>query len=593
MMRAEAVATAERMPERRSKIGMMRRIAVGFTAERLLWMLLALVVVGVSLVPLFYVFDAAALRETRTGLGTERDMTAILNVYATAEYWGYLLNTVILASVITILAVSLGVIMALLVARTDMPGKSLLELLIIMPLFMSPFAGVMAWIALGSEKSGFVNVFIRWMLRPLLDPGPIVNIWSYAGIVWVMVIFFCPFAYLFTVGNLKNMDSSLEEAARMTGATPFQTLSRVTLPLSLPAIAGSGLLIFVLASEIYTIPGIIGSTFGYTTLPWKIYRDFATFPVHIAHAAAASTLLLWVTCLGIWLQRRVTRQEGRFATVTGKGFRAKPLPLGRWKLPALALIIVYIMAADVLPFGGLVMSSLMRFSAPAITADVFTFKHYIEFFTLQNMATALTNTVVLAVLSAMLCVFVGLMISYMELRRPSMPTRLLAFLGVLPVAVPGVVYGIGLMWTFLRTPLYGTIWVLLLAYIARFLPYSIVVSRAGVLQVHTDLEQSARMCGAGGLQALRAITMPLLKPTLIAIIFFVMLSSIKELSASALLYTPRSQVLSVLTWHYMDAGNYQFAAAIGVVQTAIMIALIFVTRNVFKIQLESTVSKSG
>ena len=338
---------------------------------------------------------------------------------------------------------------------------------------------------------------------------------------------------------------------------------------------------------------MIGSNFGFTTLPWKIYSDTNGVPVRLAHAAASGTMLLWVTCFGIWLQRRVTRQTERFATVTGKGFRGRLMPLGSWKFLALAFVGCYVFAADLLPFGGLVMSSLMKFSAPAITAEVFTTENFSEFFGLQNMVGALGNTVMLAVLSAGACVTIGLMISYMEVRRPSMPTRLLAFLGVLPVAVPGIVYGIGLMWTFLRTPLYGTVWVLLLAYIAKFLPYSIVVSRAGVLQVHPELEQSARMCGASGLKALRAITMPLLKPTLIAIIFFVMLMSIKELSASILLYTQRSQVLSVLTWHYMDAGNYQFAAAIGVLQTLIMIALVFLTRKVFRVQLEKTISKEA
>jgi iron(III) transport system permease protein len=188
-------------------------------------------------------------------------------------------------------------------------------------------------------------------------------------------------------------------------------------------------------------------------------------------------------------------------------------------------------------------------------------------------------------------VLVGLLISFMEVRRPGPATRTLAFLGVLPVAVPGLVYGIGLLWTYIQTPIYGTPWILLMAYVAKFLPYGIVVSRSAVIQLHPELEQSARMSGATGLMAMRKITMPLLKPTLIAILFFVMLMSIKELSASILLYNQKSQVLSVLTWHYMDAGDYQFAAAIGVVQTVMMIALVIFTRAIFRVQMEKALSK--
>jgi iron(III) transport system permease protein len=184
-------------------------------------------------------------------------------------------------------------------------------------------------------------------------------------------------------------------------------------------------------------------------------------------------------------------------------------------------------------------------------------------------------------------VLAGFAISLAEIRRPNFATRALAFLSVLPVAVPGLVYGIGLLWTFLPTPLYGTIWVLLFAYVAKFLPYGVVVSRSGLLQIHPELEEGARMCGASPGRAIRQITMPLLKPTLVAVLFFVMLMSIKELSASVLLYTHDSQVLSVLTWHYMDSGDYQFAAAIGVIQTIIMLGIVFLARAIFRVRLES------
>jgi len=559
------------------------------------WAALALAVALVVVVPLIYTFDAAFYKETKIGLSSERSLQAIINVYTSWEYLETLWEAIRLALIVTAFSLVVGVLMAMLVCRTDIPFKGTLETLIIMPLFLSPFTGLIAWIALGSEKTGFLNVAWRAVAGTLINQPPaLANIWTYGGVVWVMTLFFAPFAYLFTAGSLRTVDSSLEEAARVSGATAWQTLARITLPVSAPAVFAAGLLIFILSAELYTIPGIIGTTAGFTTMPWKIYLDSTQFPVHRAHAAASGTILLLVTIAGVWMQRRVSRVSERYVTVSGKGFRGSPLRLGRsGTIIALALIGFYVLCADILPFGALLVSSFMKFSSGVITPEVLTLDQYRDVLRIENVRTAVVNTIMLGLMSGALCLLAGLAISYAEIRAPGPATRSLAFIGVLPVAVPGLVFGIGLLWTYLQTPLYGSIWILLLAYVAKFLPYGIMVSHSGVLQIHQDLESSARMSGAGPIQALMKITIPLIKPSLIAVFFFVMLMSIKELSASILLYSDRSQVLSVLTWHYMDAGNYQFAAAIGVVQTALMLLLVIGTRLVFNVGLERALGKGG
>ncbi len=562
-----------------------------FSAAGLLWVVLAAAVFAIAVVPLIYTVDAAFYREIRTGLSSERSLTAVVNVFTSAEYLGFLWNAILLATLVTLASVVVGVAMALVLGRTDLPGRGVFDLLVIMPMFLSPFTGLIAWIAMGSVKTGFINVTLISIAKWLgFDLPPLVNIWSYAGVVWVMFLFFTSPVYLFTVSSLRSMDTALEESSRTSGATAMQTLLRITLPMQLPAILSSALLVFILAAEMYTIPGLIGSTVGFTTLPWRIYQDSTSFPVHQAHAAAAGTLLLLLAILGVWLQRRITRMSSRYVTISGKGFRSSPLKLGKWKFFAYALVLGFILCADVLPIAGLLVSSLMKYSAPAITTEIFTLAHYAQIFTLQNMLDALWNTAWLAVLSGAACVLMGFIISYMDVRRPGRATQMLAFIGVLPVAVPGLVYGIGLLWVYIQTPLYGTAWVLLLAYIAKFLPYGIMTSRSGILQLHPEMEESARMSGATSLKVLQAVTMPLMKTTLIAVLVFVMLQSIKELSASVLLYTQKSQVLSVLTWHYMDAGNYQFAAAVGVVQTVMMLLLVVLTRAVFRVKLEKSVA---
>ena len=252
---------------------------------------------------------------------------------------------------------------------------------------------------------------------------------------------------------------------------------------------------------------------------------------------------------------------------------------------------MYVLCADVLPLIGLVVSSFLRFSAAVPTWDAITPMHYIAFFTERATFAALPNTVVLAVASALLCVSIGLAISALDLRKRKVWSMAISGIGILPVAIPGLIFGFGLLWAYISTPMYGTIWILLLAFVARFLPYGIIVSRSAIQQVHPSLEECARMSGAGATRALATITYPLVKPTLIAIMFLVMVQTVKELSASILLFTPNSQVLSTLTWQYVESGDFQFAATVGVIQTLMLIGLIIATRYVFGLKLERTIGK--
>lgn len=561
-------------------------------SDTIVWAILAMLVFVIAIVPLLHTIDSAFYQETTYGLSDERSLDAIIEVYTSSQYLGFLWEALMLAVLVTAFALFFGVTMAFLVARTNLRFRGLFDLLIIMPLFLSPFTGLIAWIVLGSERTGFINVAVSSFVALFgFDVGPVIQVWSYPGVVWVMFLFFCPFAYLFTVNNLRSMDASLEESARTTGATQFQAVMKITLPMMVPAIFAAGLLIFVLAAEIYTIPGIIGSTAGFTTLPWQIYIDSTVAPVARAHAAAAGTILLWITIFGILLQRRVTRVSERFVTIGGKGHKQQLIELGGWRWLGYGTILFYVLCAVVLPIGALALFSFMKYSSIHFTSDLFTLDQYRRLFSIANTRVAITNTLMLGLISGAICVVIGGLISYMEMRRSTWLAVAVAFMAVLPVAVPGVVYGIGLLWTYLRTPLYGTVWILLLAYVAKYLPYAVVVSRSSIMQVNKELEESARMSGAGSFTVLRKITMPLLKPALVGLFFFVMLMSIKELSASVLLYTQRGPVLSVLTWSYMESGNFQFAAAVGIMQSVIMLGLVILTRALFGVRIEAVAGR--
>jgi iron(III) transport system permease protein len=554
----------------------------------LLWTILIVVVAVLIIAPIAYVLVTAFHGDLRFGVSKDFTLKTLAEVYLGADYLNALKDALVLSALVTFFSVVVGVTLALIVARIAIPAKSLVNVLVLMPMFLSPFNGLIAWFSLASEKTGFLNIGIASLFHWLDLPVPAAfNILSYWGAVWIMFLSFAPYIYLFTVTNLQRMDSSLEEAARTCGAGALRTLLKVTLPVCLPSILASALLVFILAAETYTIPGIIGTSAGFNVLPWQIYIDAMQPPIRQAHASAAASMLLLTTILGILVQRQVTRKSERFATVLGKGMRSTPLNIGRWKGAAIAFVWLYIVVSTVLPLSVLMLSSLLQYTSQTLSPSLFTLRHYISFFSGADTRLALVNTLLLAGGASIACMLLGVVIGYAEVRSRRFVPRLLALICTLPVAVPGIVYGLGLQQVYLRTPIYGTITVLLLAYIARNLPYGIMVSRSAIMQIHPDLEQCARSCGAGQWRVLTRITMPLVASSLAAIVFFVMLLVIKDLSATLVLFSQRSQTLSVLTWAFVEAGEYQFAAAVAVVQTVMIIALVLAVRFFFNIRLET------
>jgi iron(III) transport system permease protein len=551
-----------------------------------LWFVIAGALAWMIIAPLWFVADSATRSETPLGLGPARSLSALRDVYTSSEYLGALLNALLLATVVTGLAVVLGTGMALAVARVKLPGARLIDTFLILPLFLSPFVGLVAWVSLASPKSGYIHLALEPIERLVGHQiFSFFNIWSFQGIVWVMTIFFAPWSYLFTIGTLRSMDSSLEEAAKASGASVGYMLRRITLPLALPSIFASALLIFVLAAEMYTIPGVIGGTTGFKALPWVIYNDARVFPLQQAHAAAAGTMLLWIAVGGVLLQRRFTRVSERFVTVSGKGFRSRPIEVGRWRYVILAVIIGYILTAVVLPMGALVVASLMKYTSTNFSRDLFTLDHYRRFFDSPALMQGLINSAVLAISAAAICVFLGYYLSHNEIRYPSWAKRTFATIATVPIAVPGLVLGLGFLIAFVRSPLYSTFMLLLIAHVVRLLPYGILTSRSAILSVDRSLEEAARVLGASRSLMMRRISLPLAKGALSSVFIFMMLLSIKELSASIFLSGTSNPLLSVEVWSSMQGGEYQLAATMSIIQTVMTLGIIAVARLFLRVGL--------
>lgn len=499
------------------------------------------------------------------------------DTYTSPVLWGSLLNTVALAVPVTAVAVAAGALFSWLLTSTDVPWRSQLETLVLAPFFLSPFVGAIAWTSLAAPRTGFLNLW--------LGEG-FVNIYSFGGIVWVMSLYYVPYAYLLTAGAIRSMDASLLEASRMCGGSLWATLRRVTVPLVAPALAAAASLIFILSAEMFSIPGLLGTHFGFTNLPYEIYYSVRKWPPDWPKAATMGTVLFWIVGLGVYWNQWLTRRSRRYVTISGKGHRTALVRLGRLRWVGLALCLLYVALAVVLPYGALLVSSFMKYSSATFTPDLWTLANY-SFFREESFRRALFNTLALAVLTPTVVALLGLLVGYAVQRTGLALRRVVDYGASLPLAVPGVVFGVGLLWAYVKVPLpiYGTLLIMLLAYVAKELPQGVRVVTSTIVQVDRELEEASRVCGGGLWGTLRRVTLPLLRPALAYVWILVFIVVSREISAAIMLYGPRSTVLSVLLWDLMESGSVQRAYALAVFQTALILVGLFTARYVLRVRL--------
>jgi iron(III) transport system permease protein len=372
------------------------------------------------------------------------------------------------------------------------------------------------------------------------------------------------------------MDPSLEESALMSGASTWQVAWRISLRLSWPAAVATLLILFIRAIESFEVPALIGLPVGLQVYTSAIYQAVHQYPSRIGLASAYATVLLLVAALGIYLQSRVTRHSRRYVTVTGKGFRPRVLDLGRWRYLTAAVFVVYFALIVLLPFLVLLWSSFQSFYAvPSLEAlRQLTLDPYRTVLGHDNFWPAVRNSLLLALGSATLVMLLTSVICWIVVRTRWPGRWLLDQLASLPIALPGLVVGLAMMVFFLNfdVGIYGTLWILLLAYVTRFMPYGMRYNTTALLQIHQELEDSAQMSGASWGATFWRIVLPLLKPGLLAGWIFVLIVSMRELSSSILLYSPGSEVLAIVVWELWEAGQLVELSALGVM---FMVALLF------------------
>ena len=483
-----------------------------------------------------------------------------------------LTTTLALSCCVAALAALTAAPLAWVVARTDMPGRRVARVLMTASFVTPPFLGAIAWEILAAPNSGILNRLWRDLTGAA---DPLFDVYSFGGLVFVISCYTAPYVFVVLSNALDRIPADLEDAAGILGAPRWRIVLGVTLPLALPALLAGTAVAFLQAMTLFGSPAILAIPAGFHTITTKIYTLFQ-FPPKPQIAAAAALPLLLVTIALLWLQARILGRRG-YAVIGGKGAAPRPVRLGAWRWPACLLVFALLALPLFLPYMALLKAAISRLPAGPFDPANLTLAHvafvFLEF---SQTRDAFANTFLLALSTASAGSLLALIVAYVAARRTDLPGRALEFLAMAPITIPGVVLGVGLFLAYTRGPvvLYGTLWILFLAFLTIELPAAFQQLRAAFRGLHPELEEASRILGAGRLQTLRRITAPLLKSGVIAGWCLIFIGTVRELSAAVMLSSSTTKVLSVVIFDLNESGNLGAIAVIGVAMLLVTFAVV-------------------
>ena len=548
------------------------------------WLLIGIpvaLVAWLALVPLVFLLWQSVLTPETATMPAQYTLENFRTAYLSSDNVRLFFNSVQFATGAAVLALVVGTGLAWMNERTNTPFKTLFFALAIIPLVIPGILFTVAWIMLASPKIGLINL----ALQAIFDTDAVfVNIYTMAGMIWVDGLHYSPMAFLLMTAAFRSMDPALEEQAAMSGASVPQIVRRISLRLAWPAALGSLLILFVRSIESFEVPALLGLPVGIHVYTSSIYQAIHQYPSQIGLAAAYAVTLLVLTSFGIYAQARLAGEGARFSTVTGKGFRPRTIDLGKWRYVTAAIFILYLVVIVLMPFLVLVWSSLQKFySVPSWAAlSRVSLDSYRAVLDYPQFVNTVWNSIVLAVGSATTVMLVSAVIAWIVLRTKVPGRWMLDNLASLPLVFPGLVLGLAIMvcYLYIDIGVYGTLWIMFIAYVTRFLPYGMRYNSASMLQIHKELEESAAMSGAPWSVTFRRVVLPLLKPGLLAGWIYVMIVSIRELSSSILLYSPGTEVVSIMIWELWQNGQYVELSALGVMLIAALFCLVVLAQLV-------------
>jgi iron(III) transport system permease protein len=535
----------------------------------------ASVLLFLVVVPLLWIFVASVHADADNRL----TLANYIEAFTRSIYLQPVRNSLILASLVSVIAVTLGTVVAWAVSRTDVPGRGAICMLVFAAFVTPSFLGATAWIFLAAPNSGWLNR--GWVALTGAAHGPL-NIYSLAGAIFVIAMYSYPYAFAFVSSSLELVPSDMERSAALLGADWLRTTWRITLPLVRPAIIAGALMSFLEAIAEFGTPAFLLIPARQQVMTTQLYLFFQ-YPTRPNLAAAYAIPLLIITVSLLFLQQRLLKR-GRFTTVGGKGGLRQPFRLGRWRWPIFAICMMPPLFSLVLPYAALLVTSLSRAWGRGPVPANLTLQWY-RWALLDNLAArrAIEHSLSYAAVAATIATALALFTAYVASRRLLPGARILALVAMSPFVVPGIVLAIGFFAAYARPPivLYGTAWMLIVAFATRFLPIAYSGSESALRSIDLELENSARTLGATQLRAFGRITLPLLRRAILANWMMTFIPSLRELSSAVFLFTPATAVITTLIFDLSDAGNFEPVSTLGIVMMVLTFGLVAVAYRLF------------
>ncbi|HTA99101.1 MAG TPA: iron ABC transporter permease [Bradyrhizobium sp.] len=503
-----------------------------------------------------------------------------VTLFTNPDFLDPLLTTAIIATTSAILCCAVAAPMGWLVSRTDMPARQFIRALVTASFVTPPFLGAVAWELLAAPNSGLLNQLFRLVTGADSDEH-LFNIYSMTGIIFVISCYTFPFVFVLVANSLDTMPGELEDASAILGGKAWTTARRITIPLAMPALVAGALIAFLQAMTLFGSPAILALPAGFHTMTTKIWSLFQ-YPPKLELAAAAAVPLLLLTILLLQAQKFILGRRG-YSVVGGKYGAPRRVELKQWRWVALAFCLVVLLNPVFLPYLALLNAAFSPNATTLVTPATMTLKNVVFVFTeLSATQLALKNTVILGTATATIGTILALVIAYVTTRRAIVGYRLLGFLATAPVAVPGIVLGVGLFLSYTRPPfvLYGTLWILFVAFLTINLPSAYQQLQAAFATIHPELEDASRILGATRLQSLRQITAPLLRTGVIATWCFIFIGVMRELSAAIVLFTSQTKVISVLIYDLNESGDLAAISVLGIAMLVITFAVVLAVNQI-------------
>jgi iron(III) transport system permease protein len=492
-------------------------------------------------------------------------------VFALRRNWIAVWNSVWVSVVATVLATAIGVVSAFLVQRTDIPAKTLFRVLLVAPFAIPPLFSAMGWVQLAGPV-GLLSQAWQGLTGRFEVPW---NIYGAGGVVFVLAVTKYPFVFITVAGALQRMDPSLEEAARTAGVSTWRIMRDITLPLVRPAIGGGALLAFVASIDNFGIPAVLGMRAQFYVLTTRIYEAL-TIP-NMPLATAMSMLLVALAVVSMIGLRRAEGGADKYAVIAGKSVTPSVLKLGRWRSIVVLALTVSVLLITVLPLVALVLTSVTTFWGADLVWANLTLEHYVSALTIPAARRGILNSLFLAAAAGVILVLTTSLISYLTVKARYRTAAWLDIAGIVPFALPGSVIGVAMILAWSNPPigptLYGTIWILLIAYIMRYMAFGLQTTRATLQQIHVSLEEAALTSGAGRLRVLKDITLPLLRPGMVAAWVLIFVSAFNELTVSVLIWTTGAETIGVWIFIMQDSGFSGRASALAVLTLPVILVL--------------------